>query len=90
VQSFLGFANYYRRFIKDYSKVMTPLTELTKKDKAFEWNEAAQEAFDELKRVFTTAPVLASFNPDLEIRLKTDVSDFAIGAVLSQPNSEGK
>jgi RNase H-like domain found in reverse transcriptase len=66
------------------------LTELTKKDKAFEWNKAAQRAFDELKRVFTTALVLASFNPDLEIRLETDVSDFAIGAVLSQPNSEGK
>ena len=90
VQSFLGFANYYRRFIKGYSGIAAPLTELTRKDKPFEWNDRAQEAFKELKRVFTSAPVLASFTPDKEIRLETDSSDFAIGAVLSQPNEQGK
>jgi hypothetical protein len=48
-QAFLGFANYYRRFIKDFSKIANPLTELTKKDQPFAWNDKAQEAFEELK-----------------------------------------
>jgi hypothetical protein len=90
VQSFLGFANYYRRFIKDYSKIAAPLTELTHKDREFNWTPKAQEAMDGLKRVFTTSPVLASFQPDKEIRVETDSSDYAIGAVLSQPNEHGR
>jgi hypothetical protein len=90
VQSFLGFANYYRRFIKDYSKIAAPLTELTHKDREFAWTDEAQEAMDRLKQVFTTSPVLASFQPEKEIRVETDASDYAIGAVLSQPNEQGR
>ena len=91
-QSFLGFANFYRRFIKDYSKVARPLTELTKKEpgKRWSWNEAAEAAFRELKHRFTTAPVLAHFDPTRPVILETDASDFAIGAVLSQRNEENR
>jgi hypothetical protein len=90
VQSFVGFANFYRRFIKGYSELATPLTRLTKKDVAFEWTQEAQDAFDALKQAFTTAPVLIAFDPEKEITVETDASDYALGAVLSQPNAEGK
>ena len=86
----MGFTNYNRRFIKGYSAIAAPLSELTKKDKEFEWTDQANEAFEQLKRVFTAAPVLASFDPEKEIRVETDASDYAIGAVLSQPNEEKK
>jgi hypothetical protein len=90
VQSFLGFANFYRRFIKGYSGIAAPLTALTHKDKEFKWTKEAQEAFETLKGVFSKAPVLTSFHPDKEIRVETDSSDYAIGAVLSQPNEQGR
>jgi hypothetical protein len=90
VQSFLGFANFYRRFIKGYSGIAAPLTALTHKDQAFEWTGKAQAAFEELKRVFSSAPVLTSFDPEKEIKVETDSSDYAIGAVLSQPNEQGR
>jgi hypothetical protein len=66
------------------------LLELTKKDKAFEWNKATQEAFNRLKLVFTTKLVLASFDLEKETRVKTDALDYAISAMLSQPNKQGK
>jgi len=91
VQSFLGFANFYRRFIKNYSRVARPLTELTKGGKKeWEWNPQAEEAFQELKRRFTTAPILAHFDATKPVIIETDASDFAIGAVLSQRNEEGR
>jgi len=62
VQSFLGFANFYRRFIQDYSRVARPLTELTKKTEKWVWNSEAEAAFTELKQRFTTAPILAHFD----------------------------
>ena len=85
VQSFIGFANFYRRFIKGFAKICKPMTDLTKKGPGtFRWNEAAQEAFEELKRRFISAPILKHFDPELQTVLETDASDFAIGAVLSQ------
>ena len=84
VQSFLGFANFYRRFIEGFSKVCKPLTDLTKKGIRWQWTEEAQNAFDTLKRRFTTAPILRHFDPALPTVMETDASDFAIGAVLSQ------
>jgi hypothetical protein len=90
VQSFLGFANFYRRFIKNYSAIASPLTELTKKDQTYNWTELAQTAFDFLKKAFTTAPILRTFDPEKEIIVETDASDFAIGAVLSQPGETKK
>jgi len=69
VQSFLGFANFYRRFIQNYSRVARPLTELTKKEwkEYWSWNQEAQTAFEELKRQFTTAPILAHFDPTRQV-----------------------
>jgi len=90
VQSFLGFANFYRRFIQDYSWIARPLTELTKKTGKWAWNEEAGKAFEELKQRFTTAPVLAHFDPAKPVIIETDASDFAIGAVLSQRNEENR
>ncbi len=91
VQSFLGFANYYRKFIKDYSKIAAPMTELTKGEKSmFSWTNQAQIAFEELKQRFTTAPILTSFDPSIRREVETDASDGAIGAVLSQPGPDRK
>ena len=84
MQSFLGFANYYRKFIKDYSKITVPLSEITKKKVGFNWNEEHQEAFDRIKQIFLKAPVLEMYDPKRETRVKTDASDYALGAILSQ------
>jgi len=92
VQSFLGFANFYRRFIKDYTKVARPLTELTKKETGtkWAWTEEAGKAFKELKTRFTTAQILAHFDATKPVIIETDASDFAIGAVLSQRDGENR
>jgi hypothetical protein len=90
VQEFMGFANFYRRFIKGYSGVATPLTNLTKKDKSFSWTGDEQFAFEELKRRFTEAPILAIFDPEQPIIVETDASDYAIGACISQIGKDGK
>ena len=84
VQSFLGFANFYRRFIRDFSKIVRPLTNLTRKAVAFIWSAKCQKAFETLKSAFTTAPILAHYDPDNPTVLETDSSDFAIGSILSQ------
>jgi hypothetical protein len=90
VQSFLGFANFYRRFIKGYSMIVGPLTTLTKKDHPFEWTDAAEKAFQKLKNAFTSEPILRTFDPERPIILETDASDYAIGACLSQPDEDKK
>jgi reverse transcriptase-like protein/uncharacterized protein DUF4939/aspartyl protease len=90
VQSFLGFANFYRRFIRNYSKITAPLTNLTKKDQPFSWTDEAQQAFDALKTAFTQAPMLLTFDPSKDIVVETDSSDYALGAVLSQPGKDDK
>jgi hypothetical protein len=63
VQSFLGLVGYYRRFIKDFSKVAKPMTKLLEKNKAFQWTEECQTSFEELKKCLTSAPMLIL--PDL-------------------------
>ena len=92
VQSFLGFANFSRRFIKNYSKVACPLTKLTKKKTGtkWAWMEEAGKAFKELKTRFTTAPILAHFDATKPVIIETDASDFTIGAVLSQRDEENR
>ena len=86
VQAFLGFTNFYRRFVQDYSKTARPLTKLTKKEagKEWNWNKEAEAAFRELKQRYTMAPVLAHFDPTKPVIIETDALDFAIGAILSQ------
>ncbi len=89
VQRFLGFANFYRRFIKGYSKITTSLTVLTCKDKPLSWNPTAQAAFDILKMAFTSAPILMHPDPTKPFIVETDASDFALGAILSQFGIDG-
>ena len=84
VQIFLGFANFYRRFIEGYSRVAAAITSLLRKGQKFHWSSTCQAAFDELKRRFTTAPILKHFDPALPIRLHTDASGFAISGIISQ------
>jgi hypothetical protein len=87
VQSFLGFANFYRRFIYNYSKISRPLNNLTRKNTRFIWTDRCQKAFDSLKTAFTTAPILAHFNPENPIIVETDSSEYAIAGILSQLNT---
>jgi hypothetical protein len=84
VQSFTGFCNYYRRFIKDYSKKATPLHRFTKKGIPFKWDEQAEEAFQDIKRRIAEQPILKTFDPNKETFVETDASDYAIGATLYQ------
>ena len=88
VQSFLGFCNFYRRFIAGFSEIAKPLTELTKKNEPFEWTEKRQQAFEKLKEIFTTTPVLIQPNPEAPYRVITDASDYATGACLLQPDQD--
>ncbi|MBW0493059.1 hypothetical protein O181_032774 [Austropuccinia psidii MF-1] len=90
LQSFLGFANFYCCFIKNYSKKITALTSLLKKDSPFIFNEEALSQFQILKEAFTTAPILFHLNPSLPTIVETDASYYALGAVLSQVNDSGK
>lgn len=83
LRSFLGLANYYRRFVHHYSKVVLPLTDLLRKDAPFLWKITHQVAFDTLKDKLVIAPTLQLVDPDLPLRVEGDESDFAIGAVLS-------
>jgi hypothetical protein len=89
IQSFLGFANFYRRFIRDFSKITAPLTKLTRKDTPFLWDDAAQGVFEKLEMAMISQPILHHFDPTHPLTLETDASDYAIGAVCSQPDAEG-
>ena len=84
MQEFLAFANFYRRFIENFAKIAQPLIELTKGKTPWVWNRWRQEAFDELKKRFCEAPVLAHFHSEKKTILETDASDYAYGSVLSQ------
>jgi hypothetical protein len=83
IQSFLGFANFYRRFIHNYSKITVPLTRLTKKGVPWIFDSKCSEAFETLKRAFTSAPILAHYIPDTPLVVETDASDYALAAILS-------
>lgn len=88
IQSFLGLANFYHRFIKNYSLLAVPLTHQLKKDHQFCWAPEPQSAFESLKQAFTTAPVLQMFDPTQSCIMETDASDFAIAGVLSQRSND--
>ncbi|CAJ0946888.1 unnamed protein product [Ranitomeya imitator] len=90
LQKFLGFANFYRRFITNFSSVVKPLTDLTKKGAdVTDWSPAAVEAFQELKRRFSSAPVLRQPDTSLPFQVEVDASEIGAGAVLSQRSSDG-
>ena len=84
VRSFLGFANFYRCFIDKYSEIVSPLTELTKKNVTWSWGDQENLAFEKLKEIFATKPVLAQWDPDRETVLEADCSGYAMGGCLSQ------
>jgi len=79
VQKFLGLANYYRRFIKDFARIAAPLHMLVRKEQKWKWEKEQKEAFGKLKAVFTAEPVLAISDIDKEIRVEVDASDYAMG-----------
>ncbi len=87
LQRFLGFANFYRRFIRNFSQVAAPLTALTSVRSHFTWSEVAQNAFDHLKRLFTSAPILITPDPTRQFIVEVDASDVGVGAILSQRSS---
>jgi len=84
VQSFLGFTNFYRRFIQGFSHLARPLFDLTRKDTERRWGIEEQSAFNSLKEQITTAPILALPDNLRPFRIEADRSYFATGAVLSQ------
>ena len=90
VQAFLGFANFYRKFVQGYLQICTPLTKTTKKEQLFHWECEQREAFEKLKKKFILAPILASFDPERKIILETNASDQALESCLSQPDAEGQ
>ena len=83
VQKFLGLANYYRWFVKDFATIAKPLHETTRKDKKWNWGDEQQKAFEELKRRFTIETVLVTPDLDKEMRVEADALDFVTGGVLS-------
>ncbi|KAI0996107.1 hypothetical protein K3495_g12074 [Podosphaera aphanis] len=83
VRSFLGFANFYRDFIPNFSKIVYPLLDLTK-DRAFLWLDEHEKSFEKLKELFITAPVLALYDPDRLTVVEADCSGYVMGACLSQ------
>ena len=89
VRSFIGLCTYYRKYVKDFSKIAKPLHQLCEKNRRFDWTDECQAAFEILKEKLTTSPILAFPLPNLPFILDTDASDQAVGAVLSQVQ-EGK
>src|SRR5437867_7951649 len=90
LQSFLGYCNYYRTFLKDYSKRTIPLNRLLQKDTKYCWTRECQQAFEQLKELMTTTPVLVHANLHKQFILATDASQDSIGYILSQEGSDGK
>ena len=92
VQQFLGFCNFYRRYIPHYSNIAYPLYELTRKNVSFKWTHKEHTAFLKMKQLMTTAPVLRRPNcgRDAEFVIATDASKYGIGAVLLQQDNNGK
>jgi len=89
IQSFHGLANYYRRFIRSFSRIAAPLTSLTKKTQSFLWTPVEEQAFSDLKAALVSAPVLVPPDPDKPYTVITDASDFAVGGVLCQDHGNG-
>ena len=89
LQAFLGFVNFYRRFIKDFSLIARILHELTQKGVAYNWTTDCEAAFQKIKEAVSQDPVLIHPNPDKPFTLETDASGVAIGSILSQRHSDG-
>jgi hypothetical protein len=84
IRSFLGHACFYRWFIKDFSHIARPLTNLLAKDIPFEFDDACWKAFETLKKALTSAPIIQPPDWSLPFEIMCDASDYAVGAVLGQ------
>ena len=84
IRSFLGLVGYYRKFVEEFSKLVSPLTKLTRKEEKFVWSEACQQSFDELKRKLTSAPVLTLPLRQDGYTVYCDASRQGLGCVLMQ------
>ena len=84
LQAFTGFDNFYCRFIKDFSGIARPLNDLTKKEKPWKWGPEQQKAFDTLKEMFASGPILRMWHPDLPTRVETDASAHTVSGIISQ------
>ena len=89
VQSFIGFANFYRRFIKEFSRIILPIMALVRKDTSFRWNHEADQAFVRLKEMFTSAPILVLFDHERETIMEVDASKWCVGGTLYQVDDQG-
>ena len=83
VRKFLGLTNYYKRFIKDFAQIARSMNILTRNNVKWQWKKKKQQAFDELKGIFTTRLVLAALDLDKEFRIEADALNYATGGVLS-------
>ena len=90
IQSFLGFANFYYRFIFNYLDIIIPLTCLTQKDISWKFDSSCQDAFNSLKKAFISVPILTHWIPDAQLIVETDVSDYALAAMLFIVNEENE
>ena len=90
VQKFLGLANYYQQFVKDFAKIAKPLYQLVRRDKKWNWGSEQEEAFTQLKEIFTTEPVLAAPDLDKEMRVEANTLDYATEGVLSVKGKDGR
>ena len=89
VHSFLGFANFYCKFIPNYSNIVTPIVHLTRKDHPWSWTNPQQTAFNSLCSIFSSTPILCIPNVSHPFTLMTDTSLLMAGAFLMQPDSSG-
>lgn len=89
VNQFLGFCNFYRRFVENYANITRPLERLKQKDVAWRWGEEEDGAFERLKSAFTSAPILMMPDVAAPFVVETDASDYATGAILSQYDAVG-
>ncbi len=91
LQRFLGFANFYRHFIRNYSQLAAPLTALTSTKTMFRWSSSAEAAFSKLKSCLVSAPILVAPDPSCQFVVKVDASEVGVGAFFSQrSSSDGK
>ena len=90
MQKFLGLANYYRQFVKDFAKIAKSLYRLVKKNEKQNWGKEQDKGFEELKQVFTTQPVLVALDLDKEMRVEADASEYATEGVLSIRSEDNK
>ena len=90
IQSFLGFTNFYHQFIFNYLDIVIPLTRLTRKDIPWKFDSSCQDAFNSLKKAFTSTPILTHWISDAQLIMETDALDYALAAILSIVNEDNK